>query len=193
MENKKLKNCNQKTFNDFIRQEHRDFVVQNISTGQTHRAIMILLRAHGLDIRHNETFARHFKEEIIEGTAILESTLQNTIYKKAIAGDNASLFFALKTRFGWRETAKFTIDQAKEAKEQLEQVIEGTALGNLHAAEAKNIASIIELKERATKGNLGESIAPSVVVTPFTQEDFEQAHEEVLVENEINENKESEK
>lgn len=190
MENKEITTCKQKTFKDFITQKHRDFVIQNISIGQTYRAIMMLLRRKGLDIKHPDTFAKHFKEEIIEGTAILESTLQNTLYKKAIEGDNASLFFALKTRFGWRETARFKIDQAKEAKEQLEQVIDGTALGNLHAAEAKNIASIIELKERATKGNLGESVAPSVVVNPFSHEDYEQAHEEILVENEVSENKE---
>ncbi len=162
-----------KKFEDVINKEHRNAVVKWIAEGNTHKGVMVLLKGNfQIEIKQVETFTKHFAKEIEEGHAILETSLQNTLYKKALKGDNASLFFALKTKFGWRETARFDLDQAKEAKEQLAQLITETASGKMDSSEAKNIASILELKEKANKGNLGESVASSIIVSPYTPDEI---------------------
>lgn len=49
----------------------------------------------------------HYREELEEGRAILGGKLSSLLAHKALSGDKASLFFILKTQFGYRETNRY--------------------------------------------------------------------------------------
>lgn len=62
-----------------------------------------------------ETVAKHYQEEL-SWAKTLEGKLANLLLLKALDGDNAALFFALKTRFGWRETTKTELSGSVEVQ-----------------------------------------------------------------------------
>lgn len=60
------------------------------------------------------TLKRYFKDELANGKSQLEAFLVTKLFTHINNGDRASLFFALKTKFGWRETARFGDDYDPE-------------------------------------------------------------------------------
>jgi hypothetical protein len=55
----------------------------------------------GIDVK---TLRKHFREELDIAKAKAIANLGASCYKRAMAGDNASTFFYLKTQGGWKET-----------------------------------------------------------------------------------------
>lgn len=56
---------------------------------------------NGIDVK---TLRLHFKKELDIAKARAIANLGASCYKRAMAGDNASTFFYLKTQGGWKET-----------------------------------------------------------------------------------------
>jgi hypothetical protein len=50
------------------------------------------------------TLRRAFKAELRDGETVVMSAVKGKLVQKAMNGDNACMFFLLKTRGGWRET-----------------------------------------------------------------------------------------
>jgi hypothetical protein len=53
-----------------------------------------------------KTLQRHCQKDYDDSKPILEQELTNVLMRNARNGHPASLFFVLKTRFGWKETSK---------------------------------------------------------------------------------------
>lgn len=60
----------------------------------------VICQAIGINWR---TLSKHFKQEIETGRAFVYAQIAGRVVQKAMQGDNACMFFVLKTRFGWRE------------------------------------------------------------------------------------------
>jgi hypothetical protein len=52
-----------------------------------------------------DTLQRHYRDELDFGVEAVSVAISNMVYKLAISGDRACMFFWLKCRAGWRETA----------------------------------------------------------------------------------------
>ncbi|MGL4234090.1 MAG: hypothetical protein ACRCWJ_22235 [Casimicrobium sp.] len=50
-----------------------------------------------------DTLVKHFRRELSRGKAKSTAAVANSLYKKAISGDTASMIFWLKAQAGWRE------------------------------------------------------------------------------------------
>ena len=57
----------------------------------------------GIDVK---TLRKHFREELDIAKAKAIANLGASCYKRAMAGDNASTFFYLKTQGGWKEKSE---------------------------------------------------------------------------------------
>ena len=64
------------------------------------------------------TLDKYYKNELRLGTIKANSTIAETLYKKARDGDTTACIFWLKTRAGWREVQKMELEG--EVKEKLE-------------------------------------------------------------------------
>jgi hypothetical protein len=53
-----------------------------------------------------KTLRKHYRDELDMSLAMANATIAGVLFKKAQAGDTASVFFWLKTQAGWRETNK---------------------------------------------------------------------------------------
>lgn len=51
-----------------------------------------------------DTLDRHFRSELDLGAVKANAKVAGKLFNNAMGGDNASIFFWLKTRGGWRET-----------------------------------------------------------------------------------------
>lgn len=58
--------------------------------------------AHSLGICE-DTLRRHYKSELKHGKQLAIAKVANSLFKKAVGGDTASMCFYLKTQGGWRE------------------------------------------------------------------------------------------
>lgn len=160
---------------------HRLLVEESIAAANTHEEVIQILQEAGLKIKSTDAFVKHFKAEIECGTSRLHRKIGANLYAKALSDDpknNNILIFVAKTKLGIKEARNFTIDQDKDAKKQLEQIITQVADGTLTIDEGVKTAALIEFKEKANKGSLGENFAPSVVVSPFIAEDLHQYNTE---------------
>lgn len=59
------------------------------------------------------TLHKYYREELDRGADVLEGGVRGNLGAKALAGDNACMFFLLKTRFGDRE--RFAVGGDAEA------------------------------------------------------------------------------
>ena len=57
----------------------------------------------GIDVK---TLRKHFRQELDIAKAKAIANLGASCYKRAMAGDNASTFFYLKTQGGWKEKSE---------------------------------------------------------------------------------------
>lgn len=55
----------------------------------------------------NGSLYNYFREELEHGDEILGGKLASTLVQKALDGDKASLFFVMKTKYGYRETNRY--------------------------------------------------------------------------------------
>lgn len=62
-----------------------------------------MARSMGIDAK---TLRKHYRDELDLSTDLANAAIAGVLFAKAKAGDSASIFFWLKTRAGWRETAK---------------------------------------------------------------------------------------
>lgn len=84
---------------------------EHVPTDET-RLIVKLSSALGHNLKRvaerigisNKTLHKYYQHEIDHGKEELEAELAQGLFQKALNGDNASVFFALKTKFRWRET-----------------------------------------------------------------------------------------
>jgi hypothetical protein len=53
---------------------------------------------------NGQTLRKAFKAELKDGETVVMSAVKGKLVQKAMNGDNACMFFLLKTRGGWRET-----------------------------------------------------------------------------------------
>jgi hypothetical protein len=86
--------------------EHRDLVLQLASFGLRHSDICIFIKdAKGKPISE-PTMRKNFAAELDTGKIKANVVVAQTLYKKAIAGDTASVIFWLKSQAGWRDTQR---------------------------------------------------------------------------------------
>ncbi len=83
-----------------ITAEERSEVTTMTIGGLTQIQIAEVFR-DGIDVK---TLRKHFREELDIAKAKAIANLGASCYKRAMAGDNASTFFYLKTQGGWKET-----------------------------------------------------------------------------------------
>lgn len=55
---------------------------------------------------NKSTLRKHYKPELEQSRAKVVTKIASTLAQKAMNGDNACMFFYLKTRAGWRETQR---------------------------------------------------------------------------------------
>ncbi|ADG20382.1 conserved hypothetical protein [Paraburkholderia atlantica] len=65
--------------------------------------VMLVLDANGKPISV-PTLRKHFRQELTEGLVKANTAVAQALFKKAKAGNVASIIFWLKTRGGWKET-----------------------------------------------------------------------------------------
>lgn len=82
----------------------RATVTQMCAVGIPHKMICKLVR-DGID---DKTLRKHFKKELDTAKAKANASIGGALYKKAMAGDTASLIFWAKTQMGWKETVDLT-------------------------------------------------------------------------------------
>lgn len=79
-------------------QELRQFVQVHVACGTTEEVLCKLLGLSGKTIR------KHYREELDFGAALANAMVAGKLFQKAMSGDQASMFFWLKTRARWRES-----------------------------------------------------------------------------------------
>ncbi len=84
-----------------ITAEERSEVTTMTIGGLTQIQIAEVFR-DGIDVK---TLRKHFRKELDIAKAKAIANLGASCYKRAMAGDNASTFFYLKTQGGWKETS----------------------------------------------------------------------------------------
>lgn len=80
--------------------DQRKLVELYTALGNTQEQVALLL---GVSI---DTLQRHFRDELNTGALRANAMIGGKLFNKALAGDNASIFFWLKTRARWRESAQ---------------------------------------------------------------------------------------
>ncbi len=80
--------------------ETRRMVEQHAAVGTPHRQIAKLL---GVSLN---TMKRHYREELDLGLARANAVVASTLFSAARRGNITACIFWMKTRGGWRETAK---------------------------------------------------------------------------------------
>lgn len=89
-------------------QEQRDLVYKLAMWGLPKEHICTLI-SEGMEI---PTLNHHFENELRKGKAIAGSKITETLYNRAINGDNSCLIFWCKTQLGFRETSRFEVTGA---------------------------------------------------------------------------------
>ena len=113
-------------------QKARDEVRRMAGIGLTNLQI-----AHILKLGRN-TLPLYYGEDIGIGKATAIGNVAQTLFAKAIAGDNACMFFYLKTQALWRETAQdININQTIKNIDVDDNTIERMALEVLEGGKAK--------------------------------------------------------
>ncbi len=80
--------------------ETRRLVEQHAAVGTPHQQIGKLL---GVSVN---TLKKHYREELDLGLARANAVVASTLFSQAKAGNITAAIFWMKTRGGWRETAK---------------------------------------------------------------------------------------
>jgi hypothetical protein len=81
----------------------RALVAQLASFGLPHDDIRkLIITRRGKPINQN-TFTKHFAEELANGRLHANAKVAQSLFRKAISGNPACMIFWLKTRAGWRE------------------------------------------------------------------------------------------
>jgi hypothetical protein len=66
-----------------------------------------------------KTIAKHYGPEVEDALSRAIANVSGKLYEKAMSGDNACMFFFLKTRAGWRETNRLEHTGANGAPIQM--------------------------------------------------------------------------
>ena len=111
----------------------RRLVEHHAATGTLHRQIAELLQ---LSLN---TLKKHYREELDLGLARANAVVSGTLFAEAKRGNITACIFWMKTRGGWRETAK--VEHAGVPGEPIEI---RPALAELTAAERDALRPILE-------------------------------------------------
>ncbi|MDR0478298.1 MAG: hypothetical protein LBH31_00535 [Burkholderiaceae bacterium] len=83
--------------------EQRELVSQLVAFGMRHADVCRFIKtSHGKPISE-PTLRKYFGTELDNGLMLSNVKVAQTLYKKATAGDTASMIFWLKTRADWRD------------------------------------------------------------------------------------------
>jgi hypothetical protein len=106
----------------------RRLVEQHAAVGTLHKQIAKLL---GLSLN---TLKKHYREELDLGLARANAVVASTLFAQAKAGNITAAIFWMKTRGGWRETAK--LEHAGAPGEPIEiRQLDATRLSDAALAE----------------------------------------------------------
>jgi len=89
-------------------QEQRDLVYKLSMWGLPQEHICTLIH-DGMSVH---ALKQHFEVELRKGRAAAGSKITETLYNRAINGDNSCLIFWCKTQLGFRETSRFEVTGA---------------------------------------------------------------------------------
>lgn len=89
-------------------QEHRDMVYKLAMWGLPKEHICSLIH-DGMEIK---TLNHHFEVELRKGKAVAGSKITETLYNRAISGDNSCLIFWCKTQLGFRDSSRIELTGA---------------------------------------------------------------------------------
>lgn len=78
------------------------------AVGAKHETIAAII---GID---DKTLRKHYREELDNGSDIANAQIGGSLFTKAIGGDTSALIFWCKTRMGWTEGTKLTIEDLRE-------------------------------------------------------------------------------
>lgn len=107
---------------------------------EEHKEVVKNLAAHGVPQEiiadslgiHDETFRKYYMEEWREGRSKAVIGGAKKLYEKVLEGDNASLFFYLKTQGGYRETNviqnQYTDTNGKDLHTKDKEILENAGI-----------------------------------------------------------------
>lgn len=87
-------------------EEQRELVNQLAVFGLRHCEICTLIKDPSGTPISDKTMRKHFPDELSTGKLKANLRVMQTLYKKAIAGDTASIIFWLKAQAGWRDSQR---------------------------------------------------------------------------------------
>ncbi len=93
-----------------------------------------------------QTLADFFKHELENGLTLVNAKMGLSVAQKGLAGDTACQFFWLKTKAGWRETARFDLPKGLGAIEQYDLLLQKAAAGEISPTEGEQFANIVNKK-----------------------------------------------
>jgi hypothetical protein len=107
--------------------EQRQLVQALVASGTVHSYIAIRLKISV------STLSRHYREELDTGLDAANAMVANKVFAMAMAGNVACMFFWMKCRGGWRETAALELSGPGGAPIAIEE--KGYDLSRLSLAE----------------------------------------------------------
>ena len=78
--------------------EQRNYTRAMVACGMSQAEMATVFHING------QTLRKAFKAELKDGETVVMSAVKGKLVQKAMNGNNACMFFLLKTRGGWRET-----------------------------------------------------------------------------------------
>ena len=86
--------------------EQRNLVENLVAFGIPQSGIVQLVHHADGEAISPATLRRHFRKELDLGLLKANAQIAQTLYRKALAGNDTLLIFWMKTRGGWRENAR---------------------------------------------------------------------------------------